>query len=530
VEIRYPVGYPVPLLRQNTFVKLDQPGAGRDLLKGLEQSLLDGHGDLGLEFSNSPLAEVSGAVDFLLHYPHGCAEQTTSALMPWLAVEALRSYIPALAKVPDDRVREAVNHGVGRLLTMQRDDGSFSYWPGAQAGVDWSTPYVGLGLLLARQNGCEIPDSTIEKFTDHLIGALRGMNDPDHAAQPESYARALWVLALAGKPQVAYQNTLAEKLASLTGTGRAFLALAYAHDGTAKGRATAKSILQSNKAIAADDPLHWMPYDTDAATRLLAWVHTDPKAPETAAALDKLLNDRNPYGHWHNTWCNGWAVLALRDYARTLPPANEVTGLTLHTPDGPETIRLGGDTRTVARSFSLHPDLALALDHDGPAFVRLKLAAKPLLAPFKPVARNGMAIDRFYEKILPDGSAVILTEPAVGDLVRVTLRVVLPEDDTRYLVIEDPLPACFETVNEAFATQRSIAGGTGTDWQVSHTELRTDRAVFYLDEVGRRGTYSLSYLARCTLAGATTAPPAKVESMYDPTRYALSASRLVTTK
>lgn len=531
VEIRYPVAYPVPLLRQHEFIKLDQPGAGRDLLEGLQQSLLDGRGDLDLEFSDSPLAGIAGAVDFLLHYPHGCAEQTTSALMPWLAVEALRPYIPALAGVTDERVREAVNHGVGHLLTMQREDGSFRYWPGAGDAVDWATPYVGLGLLLARQNGFEVPDATIGRLTNYLIGALRGMNEQSRGASLDGYARVLWVLALAGKPQVAYQNTLAEKLTSLTGTGRAFLALAYAHDGTAKGRATAAGILGSNKAIAADDPLHWMPYDTDAATRLLARVHIDPHAKETTAAFDKLLNERNPYGHWHNTWCNGWAVLALRDYARALAPASADTSLTLHTPDGPENIRLGGANRTAARSFQLHPDLALALDHDGPAFVRLKLAAKPLLAPFQPVARNGMAIDRFYEKILPDGSAEILTEPTVGDLVRVTLRVVLPEDDTRYLVIEDPLPACFETVNEAFASQRSMAGGgAGRDWEVSHTELRTDRAVFYLDEIGRSGTYSVSYLVRCTLAGATTAPPAKVESMYDPTRYALSASRLVTAR
>jgi uncharacterized protein YfaS (alpha-2-macroglobulin family) len=67
---------------------------------------------------------------------------------------------------------------------------------------------------------------------------------------------------------------------------------------------------------------------------------------------------------------------------------------------------------------------------------------------------------------------------------------------------------------------------TQNSWEVSHTELRSDRAVFYLDQVGRRGTYTLTYLARCTLAGQTTAPPAKVESMYDPTNFALSPSRI----
>jgi uncharacterized protein YfaS (alpha-2-macroglobulin family) len=114
----------------------------------------------------------------------------------------------------------------------------------------------------------------------------------------------------------------------------------------------------------------------------------------------------------------------------------------------------------------------------------------------------------------------------------VTLRVTLPADNSRYLVVEDPLPASFETVNSEFKSQRSATAVATTRnyWDVSHTELRSDRAVFYLNEVGRRGTYSLSYLARCTLAGETTAPPAKVESMYDPTQYALSPSRVFKTK
>jgi uncharacterized protein YfaS (alpha-2-macroglobulin family) len=98
--------------------------------------------------------------------------------------------------------------------------------------------------------------------------------------------------------------------------------------------------------------------------------------------------------------------------------------------------------------------------------------------------------------------------------------------------VEDLLPAIFETVNSDFKSQRAAAAvaTTQNSWEVSHTELRSDRAVFYLDQVGRRGTYTLTYLARCTLAGQTTAPPAKVESMYDPTNFALSPSRIFKTR
>jgi alpha-2-macroglobulin len=172
------------------------------------------------------------------------------------------------------------------------------------------------------------------------------------------------------------------------------------------------------------------------------------------------------------------------------------------------------------------------LTTDQPSCVRVKISAKPKIAPFLPVAKNGLAIDRIYERIQSDGSATILTEPQVGDLIRVSLRITLPTDETKYLVIDDPLPAVFETVNTNFATQKAAVGTPTSqeDWQVSHTELRTDRATFFLDHVWRRGTYTLSYLVRCTLAGQATAPPAKVESMYDPENVALSASRVFLAK
>ena len=82
-----------------------------------------------------------------------------------------------------------------------------------------------------------------------------------------------------------------------------------------------------------------------------------------------------------------------------------------------------------------------------------------------------------------------------------------------------------------FLLWAAAAAGAGvtTGWSISHQELRDDRAVFFLDWVPSRGTYTVQYLARCTLAGTATAPPAKVESMYDPENVALSASRTFTT-
>jgi uncharacterized protein YfaS (alpha-2-macroglobulin family) len=127
-----------------------------------------------------------------------------------------------------------------------------------------------------------------------------------------------------------------------------------------------------------------------------------------------------------------------------------------------------------------------------------------------------------------DGSTEPLEKAKLGDLIRVTLRVELPSDDSRYLIVEDRLPAIFEAVNNDFASQAAHgnAGATSDrDWSVSHSELRSDRALFFFDRVWQGGRQEIHYLARCTMEGKAVAPPAKVESMYDPDNTALSASR-----
>ena len=215
-------------------------------------------------------------------------------------------------------------------------------------------------------------------------------------------------------------------------------------------------------------------------------------------------------------------------YAKEKGITDKPASLTLETPSGNSVLVLDKDQPVAARSFKLSPGLKLNAASDERVFVRVSIAAKPRIQPIQPVATNGLAIDRFYHRILPDGTEEILTEPRVGDLIRVSLRVTLPRDGTSYVVVEDPLASLFETVNSDFQSQRSAAGVSGSenDWSVSHSELRSDRAVFFLDHVRRGGTHTLSYLARCTIAGRATAPPAKVESMYDPEKFALSASRI----
>src|SRR5690606_734 len=90
VESVLQVGYPLPLLRETHTFRLKD---GADLSNALEKitpRLLDGYGNIELTLSNSRLVEAAEGIDFLLTYPYGCVEQTTSSLIPWLSTQQLR--------------------------------------------------------------------------------------------------------------------------------------------------------------------------------------------------------------------------------------------------------------------------------------------------------------------------------------------------------------------------------------------------------------------------------------------------------
>lgn len=527
VKTKFLVNFPMPTLRQNMVVRLDA-GESTDLRALLNESLGGATGTLQLDGAISPLLQAADSIDFLLHYPHGCLEQTTSAMIPWIAAGQLSNIIPALAKHDEAHIRKTIERAVERILSMQLDDGSFSYWPGNPEAADWATPYAALGIALAQRSGASVPAAPINALHTYLITSLRGLGEEGgNFKYPEIHARTLLALALAGNPQPSYQNLLLDRADSLDARTRATLAAAIAVSGGAL--ADARSLMQPRASRSGGSDVEWMPYQADHAITLYAWTLIDPKAPTTTAALDRLLHDRNPFGHWRTTWVNSWALIAMGEYARAVSN-NELpsTQLVLSGGAADETIALNPETPSAMRVLDLHPALDLTLTAgDAPVYLRIAAEGKPPITPVQPVATNGLSVERVYERVLADGSSEILDQPRVGDLIRISLKFTLPTNDTRYLVVEDLLPSTFEPVHSDFASQSAIVGGrtSESDWRVSHRELRTDRASFYLDYLPRAGTYTLNYLVRCTLPGDALAPPAKVESMYDPENFALSASR-----
>ena len=102
-------------------------------------------------------------MDYLIEYPHGCIEQTTSAVFPQLVLNQLTD----LDDYRKAQVDKNIKAGIARLQNFQRPDGGFSYWPGEIESDEWGTNYAGHFLLEAQNNGYFVSESYVaamEKF------------------------------------------------------------------------------------------------------------------------------------------------------------------------------------------------------------------------------------------------------------------------------------------------------------------------------------------------------------------------------
>ena len=543
VESTLDIGYPLPLLREthHTSIQLDADDPDADLLKKISPELLRGRGNIRVTASNSRLIEANDALEYLLKYPYGCVEQTTSSTLPWLSTQNLRDALPGLQKT-DAEIADAIRSGTRRLLSMQTNDGGLAYWPGAEEPVLWGSAYGGMALALAQRQGeVELPADSLNALWTYLSKQLRNSGEITDAYQLSQRSLALYTLALADKAEPAYHDVLFERREELPPEARALLALAILESGKAEGTTDPRALaLLEKNPNAPDSKVNWYGDAYTHATALLARTLIDPVSPATDQVINDLLVARKGRNGWGSTYRNAWPFLALTTYTRATMGDLDTGEVEIQFAGKsyPITLPHGTSSATVDLPFDgnlANQTLTLSLKSESGTSAALhahiEIETLPDLHTTQPIARDGYAITRRYQRIAADGTLSPADELTIGDLVLISLDMTVPEKQ-HYIAIDDPLPAIFEAINPEFQTQANQNAPQTKDWRkrlyTHYKELRKDRALFFCDYLYRAGDYQIQYLARVTASGEATAPAAKIEAMYSPQSYALSATERVT--
>jgi uncharacterized protein YfaS (alpha-2-macroglobulin family) len=565
-ESTFEVNHPVPELRHVSYTRLQADAPVDNLIKNVNPALLEGEGSLSLGISNSRLYEARDALDYLLKYPYGCVEQTTSATMPWLALGKYEPLFPD--QLGGGKAKLVIQSGVNKLLQMTTDEGGLAYWPGGTEPTFWGSAYGGLLLLRARDQGADVPADAINKLVEYLSKKLRGLEEEKDLYNITDSALALYTLAKAGKPEPAYQNLLFGKRDKLPEIARLYLALSMCLSNTpaqqikdtlgwkppappappktdskakvaaSKAKSKSKTDTKAKPTTPAPAPAiwsHWAGNGANKALRLICYTHLGLTTDAEALALS-ILQSRNGRGEWGNTFTNAWTLTALSAYERSLKKVGEPLAATGHWDTQAVPLNLTAGFSSARVNFALNEALsAKPLSVELPAgreiFSRIEARSFPPQRDFAG-ENKGYAIERTYEELNMDGSTTGTDDLRVGDMVVVTLKIEIGGGD-RYLAIDDSLPAVFEAINPEFGTQSEREGDQLPDgtqpWFCDHREIRTDRALFFTDYAPAKGKFSLQYLARVIAEGDTTAPPARIEAMYQPDKYGLSPTQRIRT-
>jgi alpha-2-macroglobulin len=185
----------------------------------------------GIEGSNKAVLEVGNLISFncekrmqyLIQYPYGCLEQTTSSAFPQL-------YVGQLINLDDNQKKEIANNikgGIERLSGFQTYSGAFAYWPGQSEINNYANTYVGHFLIEARTNGFNVPNLMLKNWLEYQTKASNNYQESNDYDNNYDQAYRLYTLALAGTPNKGAMNVLKLKT-NLDEKTKNMLACAYA--------------------------------------------------------------------------------------------------------------------------------------------------------------------------------------------------------------------------------------------------------------------------------------------------------------
>lgn len=527
----------------------------------LPADVLPEHGGLDLSTSSSLLAGLQDAVADLVHYPYGCIEQTSSRLLPLVALADLSARYP----LGIDNVDEFVRAGVERILSMQTHGGGFAYWPGGTRPHAYATAYATWVLLLARDGGHNVPAAAIDRALTYLEHQLSRESDGELAHQRlYSYVRqaiAAYTLARAGRNVETVLERLHSRRNAMPIFARAFvwMALHHARPNDPRAMAMASEILGElaeqpgtahvNERIAYDLQEVFHSSTRSDAIVLLGLLEVVPDHPVVEKLARGLLGGRVG-GRWRNTQENAYAVLALAAYAKVYER---------ETPDFVARGWVGRkpvlDHSFVGRTFEQGTTKVAMVDllanargnqttGDGGApaaspismilqrigrgrmYYRLGVEWAPAATQL-PAAAHGLGVARSLRG--EDGQPLGGRALKPGELVALDLEV---HADTRvpYVVIDAPIPAGLEVVHRNLGKGQAVTaiGGPRGYW-VSHEEQRRDRALVFADNLPS-GTLRHSVPLRATTPGRYAMPPTQIAAMYMPEVYGRSTGEVVEIK
>ncbi|MCZ6793803.1 MAG: MG2 domain-containing protein [Planctomycetota bacterium] len=494
----------------------------------LEDGFVAGTANHRLVFAPRPDLDLLGSLSYVLRYPHGCLEQTTSRAFPLLRLADLAALLrEGYGRSAADGLPEAeeeidlrVQAGIERILSMQGAGGWLATWPGGRSPWKWASAYAAHFLVEARKAGHDVPREELDELLDYLRDGLVRARPGRATMLERSYAA--FVLAVAGReearralePLDARAEERREVGDESSGWGEARFLVGAAWMALGEGERARRILgeelpppeLSRQLGGSLRSPAR------QAAILLSVAVDVDAHGPRVAALVERL-KDYRVGGHWSNTQENAFALLALGKYAALVQKAGQNYTATIEVGEREPLHVTAGETRVVEGDLS-GSRVRVTVEGDGTLYWFLREEGVPADGRVEEVD-SGLRVRRRFL----DAAGAELPEARFerGQLIQVEIRLETARRLENLVVVDLP-PAGLEVENPRLRGARRLVERGEYPLEPSHLDIRDDRVILHFD-LPRRGAATYRYAARAVTAGEFALPVVMAESLYDPGIY-----------
>ena len=470
-----------------------------------------------LEVSNMPPIDIGNRLNYLLRYPHGCVEQTTSAAFPQLYVNKLMD----LDQAQQDRIPENVAAGINQLKKFQNSNGGFSYWPGSNSYSDWGTSYAGHFLLEAKALGYDIPTGMIDKWKRYQKQQANNWtaNKKYHNGLQQAYR--LYTLAVANAPEMGAMNRLRESN-KLSDQAKWRLAAAYAQTGRIE---VAEAMVNALSTSVKDYKELSNSYgsglrDEAMILETLVLMKDYEKAGRVLKNMSKQLNT----GNWYSTQTVAYSLLAVGKLV-----GNTAVGksFNFNYQVGNQTAQDAGSNKPVMNinipvDGQANKNLKVTNNSEGILYLSMIVNGQPLMGEEVAAKED---LDLSVQFIDNAGNAIDPERIPQGTDFAAKVTISNPGNrgiNYEEMALTQVFPSGWEILNARMSNIERFQDATVPEY----LDVKDDRVYTYFD-INRKKTHTYVVQLNAAYQGKYYLPAISCEAMYDNTIYARAEGRWV---
>ncbi|MDL5513020.1 MG2 domain-containing protein [Arenibacter sp. M-2] len=464
----------------------------------LETFGIPGSNNAEVEFSTLPPMNFNGRMQYLIQYPHGCLEQTTSSAFPQLYISDIFDINAAKKR----EIQQNVESAIKRVGGYQTPSGGFAYWPGQNYADDWSSSYVGHFLLEAEKKGYVLPLGFRSSWLNYQQNIARQWR-PGTGHSDLAQAYRLYTLALSGNADIASMNRLRE-MPNLSNEGKFRLAAAY---GLVGQEPVAQQIIKSANYDFSGGKNYHQTYgssDRNRAMALETYVLFNDKAK--AQEMARNLAQRLSSDEWMSTQSTAYCLLAMAKFADMIGGKGIKANITVNG----DNIAINTDKTLANTGLAIGTGTnTINIENTGNNLLYVSIVNSGIL----PVGEERELQRNLVANIIFKGRNGIKLDPSSimqgADFVAEVSLTNTKSEVIKNVALSEIFPSGWEIVNTRFTEFGDFAEN-----EVTYTDIRDDRANFYFD-LKKNETKTFRVLLNASYLGKYYLPGIQAEAMYN---------------